>query len=212
MMAGETVLVDGVQVGNVLVEPGIERDAKEISVPLGTVVDYTLRFPVGFSGTVEGAKVEVRGQILDSIGYADHWHPEGVFGSWTNPWDMTVLVGRTLGDFAAQVEIVSISATLDALGDAVTTETTVYEGPAQARHSYASESDGSAFDTDVSEVWWFVVPWSEGFPALRPESTVIVYGGIRYTVRDLANVNNKGEYMSFEAVRRNIADAYLGGA
>ncbi len=207
MMAGESVLVDGVSVGNVLVEPGIERDAKEISVPLGTVVDYTLRFPVGYDGPIEGSKVTVRGQVLDTIGYADHWNPAGVFGSWDNPWDMTVLVGRTLGDFTAQVDIIAVSVALDALGDAVKTETTVYSGEAQARHSYVSESDGSAFDTDVAESWWFVVPHSAAMDGLRPESTFVSYGGIRYAVHDVVNVGNRSEYMSFEAVRRNAADA-----
>ena len=201
MMAGETVLVDGVAVDNVLVEPGNVKDAQEISVPLGTVVKYTLRFPCGYDGPIEGAKITVRGQELDSIGYADHWKPADVFGSWTNPWDMTVIVGRTLGDFTAHIEVFAVYATLDVLGDAVSSESTVYEGPAQARHSYSKDTDGTALDRDVAETWWFVAPWQDGFAGLRPESTAIVYDGARYTVRDLANVDNRCEYMSFEAVR-----------
>lgn len=200
-MRGETVLVDGVPVGNVLVEPGFKKDANEVSLPLGAVAYYTLRFPSDYAGPVEGAKVTVRGLELDSIGYADHWDAARVFDEWTNPWDMTVVVGRTLGDFTAQVEVVALSAVLDALGDPVETETTVYSGAAQARHSYGTESAGTARDVDVSETWFFVVPWQDGFGALRPQTTFIDYSGARYRVRDLSNVGERSEYMSFEAVR-----------
>ena len=209
-MRGETVLVDGAAVGNVLVEPGFKKDANEVSLPLGTVAYYTLRFPSDYAGPVEGAKVTVRGLELDSIGYADHWDAARVFDAWANPWDMTVVVGRTLGDFTAHVEIISITVELDALGDAIASEETVYAGDAQARHSYVNESDGAAFDTDIAETWWFVVPWSAAVSALRPESTAIEYDGARYVVRDVVNVNGRSEYMSFEAVRRNIADAASG--
>lgn len=200
-MIGETVLVNGEPVENVLVEPGNARDASEASLPAGTVVDYTLRFPVSFEGPLHDAKVTVRGTELDTLTHADHWRPMDVFGSWSNPWDMTVLVGRTLGDYTANVTVYSVSAALDALGDPVTTETAVYEGAAQARNTYGSEENGGATVTDSRETWYFVIPWQPSFAGLRPKSTYVMYGGARYDAVSLKNVDEKSETLSIEAVR-----------
>lgn len=200
-MIGETVYVDGEPVENVLVEPGNSKDASEMSLPLGTVVDYTLRFPADYPGPLHDAKVTVRGNELDTLTFADHWRPADVFGSWSNPWDMTVLVGRTLGDYTATVRIVALSATLDALGDPVTSEAEVYEGPAQARLSYGSEPSGDSSVSEPTETWYFVVPWHAGFESLRPGSTFVDYGGARYDARVVRNVDGKSETLSVEAVR-----------
>lgn len=194
--------VDGEPVENVLVEPGNARDAAEVTLPVGTVVDYTLRFPESFEGPLHDAKVTVRGVELDTLVYADHWRPREVFGSWSNPWDMTVLVGRTLGDYSATARIVALIATVNALGDPVQSEEAVYEGPVQARQSYGSEPSGSDSVSLPSETWHFVVPWSDAFSSLRPSSTYVDYGGARYDVRVIANVDGKSETASFEAVRR----------
>ena len=93
-MRGETVLLDGVAVDNVLVEPGLSRDAEDIQLPAGTVVDYTLRFPIAHRGPVHDAKVTVRGRELDTLVFADHLHPAAVFGTWHGDWDMTVIVAE----------------------------------------------------------------------------------------------------------------------
>lgn len=201
-MIGETVLVDGVAVDNVLVEPGTARDAKEVTMPVGTVVDYTLRFPVNYEGApLHDAKVTVRGVELDTLNYADHWRPADVFGTWSNPWDMTVLVGRTLGDYSATASVIAVQSVLNALGDPITTESTVYVGSVQARHSYGSEGTGSAEVEMPSETWYFVMPWQESFNELRPQSTYIIYLGNRYDVRMIKNLDNAYETASFEAVR-----------
>ena len=202
MMIGETVYVDGEPVEDVLVEPGTARDAAEVSLPMGTVVDYTLRFPCSYEGPLHDTKVTVRGVELDTLNYSDHWRPAEVFGTWSNPWDMTVLVGRTLGDYTATVRVVSVQSTLDALGDPVTAEEVVYDGVAQARMSYGTEQAGTDELTMPTETWYFVMPWQSAFAALRPQSTYISYDGARYDVRAIKNVDNASETASFEAVRR----------
>lgn len=201
-MIGETVLVDGLAVDNVLVEPGNATDVAEISLPVGTVVDYTLRFPCAFDGPLHDAKVTVRGVELDTLIHADHWRPADVFGTWSNPWDMTVLVGRTLGDYSSTARIIALASALDELGDPVTTEDVVYEGPVQARISHGTEQAGQDAVTTQTETWYFVVPWQGQFGLLRPRSTLVEHGGARYDVRVIRNVDNKSETASFEAVRR----------
>lgn len=200
-MIGETVYVDGEAVENVLVEPGNAKDASEVSLPVGTVVDYTLRFPVSFDGPLSDAKVTVRGVELDTLTHADHWRPQDVFGTWSNPWDMTVLVGRTLGDYTASIQVVSVSVALNALGDPVRSEDVVYDGSAQARLSYGNEANGEAQITDSQETWYFVVPWTDAFASLRPKSTYVLYNGARYDATVLKNVDEKSEALSIEAVR-----------
>ena len=205
-MMGETVAVGAATVQNVLVEPGLSqdvKDVKDIRVPVGARVDYTLRFPTGAEPPAHDAKVTVRGTVLDVLNVPDHWRPQDVFGEWTNPWDMTVLVGRTLGDFAQQVSVVAVAAAVDALGDPVVSESTVYNGMAQARMKSGSESPGDSSLTDAAETWWFVVPWQSGFASLRPQSTRILCGAVGYDVVSIENVDGKGEYASFKALRRN---------
>ena len=201
-MIGETVLVNGEPVENVLVEPGYVKDAAEVSLPVGTVVDYTLRFPTAFEGPLSDAKVTVRGKELDTVCHADHLRPADVFGSWSGAHDMTVHVGRVMGDYSATASIVVVSSTLDALGDPVQSESTVYSGPVQARTSYGTEERGSSELAYPSETWHFVVPWHQAFASLRPQSTFVDYGGARYDVSRIVNVDGKSETASFEAVRR----------
>lgn len=199
-MHGETVLLDGVAVDNVLVEPGLSRDAEDIQLPAGTVVDYTLRFPIAHRGPVHDAKVTVRGRELDTLVFADHLNPTAVFGTWHGDWDMTVIVGRS-GDYTALLEVVELVSTTDEMGDPVTVERTVFSGMGQARNASGSGPSGSAVEQRDVETWWFVVPWQTGFASLRPSSTLIRYGGSDYDVIRVVNVDQKSEVASFEAVR-----------
>lgn len=200
-MIGETVLVDGIPVDNVLVEPGLARDVTDATVPAGTRVEYTLRFPMTYDGTISGAKVTVRGVELDTLTFGDHWRPGERFGSWSGQWDMNVIVGRTLGDFTALIDIVSLSTALDALGDPVTIETVAWSGNAQARMTDGTESSGTSHVTRSTEHWRFVVPWA-AVSALRPKSTLVRMDGAEYDAVSITNIDSKGEYACIEAVRR----------
>lgn len=201
-MIGREVTFDGVAVRDVLVEPGQSRDALDVSVPAGARVDYTLRMRCDADAPQHGAKAMIDGVELDVLNVPAHWRPGDVFGTWSNPYDMTVLVGRTLGDYSATVRIVAVSATVDAVGDPVESESAVYEGPAQARMSEGSDGSGSDALSAPKETWFFVVPWAPAFGSLRPSSTYVDYGGARYDVVSIANVDMKSESASFEAVRR----------
>ena len=201
-MRGETVLVDGVPVENVLVEPGEHVDEDAINVPTGTKVAYTLRFPTTYEGTVSNANVTVRGIECRTVGYSDHYRPQEVFGSWTGDWDMTVLASLVEGDMSASIEIVAVSVAVDQLGNARRTESTVYSGEAQARMETGSERNGDVAEVRVSETWHFVVPWQDAFATLRPQSTCVMYGGARYDVTYVRNIDNASRYCDFEAVRR----------
>lgn len=201
-MRGEVVLVDGVSVENVLVEPGEHVDEVSIEVPTGTKVAYTLRFPIAYEGQVSNAEVTVRGKECRTIGFSDHYNPASVFGSWGGEWDMTVLVALVEGDMAAAIEVVAVTATVDALGYPSLTEEVVYSGAAQARMGDGSEAAGTTAEVDVSETWHFVAPWQAAFSALRPQSTRIVYNGGSYDVSRIMNVGNASRHCDFEAVRR----------
>ena len=201
-MHGETVYLDGVPVDNVLVEPGLARDAADIELPAGTKVDYTLRFPISCPGPVSDAKVTVRGIELDTLVHADHWNPGAVFGTWSGDWDMTVLVGRTPGDYTQAVAVIRLVSTVDAMGDPATSEEVVWQGLAQARNADGSGRPADALEQMDSETWWFVMPWQDGFTELRPASTLIRYAGADYSVTRIVNVDQKSETASFEAVRR----------
>lgn len=200
-MKGEIVTVDGVEVDNVLVEDGLAKDVEHVDTLSGARVAYTLRFPTDANPPAHDAKVTVRGEVLDVLNVPDHWDCSNVFDSWSNPWDMNVLVGKTLGDFTATIAIVSVTATINQLGDPAKTETTVYSGTAQARMKAASESAGTALETDATETWCFIVPWNSDIAALRPASTFIDYANARYDVRKIDAINNKQEFVLLEAVR-----------
>ena len=205
-MMGRSVLVDGVEVADVLVEPGLSKEATQAvyySQPMGARVDYTLTFRADAEPPLFGQAVEVDGNVLDVLNVPAHLDPSGVFGGmWTNPYDMTVLVGRSMGDYTDTVAIVALTATVDALGDPVESESTVYEGPAQARMAAGGESGGRSLETDATERWMFVVPWREAFAGLRPQSTFVDRAGARYGVVSITDVANRGRSACFEAVRR----------
>ena len=201
-MRGEVVLVDGVSVGNVLVEPGEHVDEESIEIPTGTKVAYTLRFPIAYDEPISDAIVTVRGKQCRTVGYSDHYRPQSVFGSWGGDWDMTVLVTLVEGDMTSSIEIYAITSTVDAIGYPTTSEELVYSGIAQARMGDGSEKPGDMAEVDISETWHFVVPWQAGFSSLRPQSTSISYGGATYDVSRIKNVDNASRYCDFEAVRR----------
>ena len=201
-MIGREVTFDGVAVHDVLVEPGQSGDVLDVRVPAGARVDYTLRMRCDADAPRHGAKAVVDGVELDVLNVPAHWRPRDVFGTWSNPYDMTVLVGRTLGDYSETARIVAVSATVDAVGDPVTSESAVYEGPVQARMPEGSDGPGSDALSAPEETWFFVVPWDPAFGSLRPSSTYVDFGGSRYDVVSITNVDMKSETASLEAVRR----------
>ena len=201
-MRGETVLVDGVEVGNVLVEPGDHVDEDSIIVPTGTRAAYTLRFPMSYEGPISDSIVTVRGVDYRTVGFSDHYRPADVFGTWGADWDMTVLVEMVEGDMTAQIVVVAIASTVDVLGYPDTVEEAVYSGPAQARMEDGTERAGDTAEVDVSETWHFVAPWQSAFSTLRPQSTRIDYGGASYDVSYIRNIGNASRHCDFQAVRR----------
>lgn len=70
------------EVSNVLVAPGDATDHIESMRPDGTDVRYTLYVPKTFSGELEGANVEVRGEQLHVIGKPDHFDPVNCPTDW----------------------------------------------------------------------------------------------------------------------------------
>lgn len=201
-MTGETVTVDGKAVGNVLVEPGNRTEADDVTVPAGTVVAYTLRFPADYDGPVSDAVIEVRGIEFRTVGFSDHYRAREVFGaSWSLPWDMTVAVERIEGDMRAEIALVATSS-IYVSGRAQVTETVLYSSLAQARMTGGSEGvapDGSA---EASETWRFVIPWSERAASARPEAAIVRMGGVDYDVTSVTDPDGRKAHLSIEAVRR----------
>lgn len=200
-MNGRTVAFDGAEAYGVLVEPGLSKDAAEIELPAGARVDYTLRMRCDAEPPRHGAKAVVDGMELDVLNVPAHWRPIEVFGSWSNPYDMTVLVGRTLGDFTAEVSVVAVTASVNALGDPVRTEAAIYEGAAQARMESGAEPSAEDAERMPRETWFFVIPWSAALSGHRPDALFVDYGGARYDVVSVENVGNASEYASIKAVR-----------
>lgn len=204
MIVGETILVNGNPVDNVLVEPGSKQEiATNAKLPLGTVIAYTLRFPIAYEGPLYDSTVTVRGEECETFGFADHYRPAERFGSWAGAHDMTVLVTKRLGDLRVNISIVKFSATVDELGDPIETSETIYEGLAQARLSDGSESEGDANAVDVRESWYFVVPWQDLFGELRPTNTRIVVDDAVYDVDLIDNVDMKSQFATFRGVRHD---------
>ena len=200
-MMGESVYVGSTEVKNVLVEVGLSKDIEKTDELSGARVDYTLRFPADATPPAHDAKVTVRGTVLDVLNVPDHWNCNNVFSSWSNPWDMNVLVGKSLGDFVDAIQVVSVSVTIDSLGDAVVTESVVLSGNAQARLKSGGESHGTALETVEKETWCFIVPWDDDFASLVPAATFIDYANGRYGVTVIERMENKQEYVLFEAVK-----------
>ena len=206
MMRGEAVLVDGVPVENVLVAVGDHTEGTDAHVPAGVVVAYTLAFPASYPGPLHDAKVTVRGVECDTVGFCDHNRPADVFGgAWIEelcPWDMTVPVRLATLDERRQLRVVATSVTYDELGDPVRAESCAFEGPAQAR--WVSGGRGTAADgsADIAETWAFVVPWSAGLAALRPESTRVECDGAVFDAASVRDVDGKGEFCTIEGRRR----------
>lgn len=201
-MTGETVLVDGIAVENVLVEPGERVERDDVTVPAGTVVAYTLRFPCAYKGPVADAVVTVRGVECRTVGYSDHYRAREVFGAaWSLPWDMTVAVERVEGDMRAQVALVATSSTyVD--GRPIVTETVLHEGIAQARMAGGTEGTSPDGSADAREIWRFVIPWSEQAAGARPGAALVRMDGVDYDVTSIADVDGCGSHLSIEAVRR----------
>lgn len=208
-MRGETVFVDGIPVENVLVRPGDHSEEADVSVPAGVVVAYTLAFPSSYAGSVRRARVTVRGQECEVVGFSDHARFGHVFaGAWDHalcPWDMLVPVRLCEGEMTADVAIFKTSTTYDELGRPVRERIAVFEGKAQARRA-ATSADGEEVMPDGSsravETWFFVVPWRDGFSSLRPETTSVEMAGIEYDVISVEDVGASSSFLSVKAVRR----------
>lgn len=78
-------------VPNVLVAPGARADLGE-DRPEGTEINYTLYFPETYTGSLEGAEVQVRGQWLRIIG-----HPDAFRSDCPTSWNMVAEAGSTHG-------------------------------------------------------------------------------------------------------------------
>lgn len=76
----------------VIVVPGATADL-DASRPEGVAVSYTLHFPKGFSGSLRGCRVKVRGEWLSVVGDPKPYTPENC----PTEWCMPVEVGETLG-------------------------------------------------------------------------------------------------------------------
>lgn len=200
LITGETILVDGAPVDNVLVSPS-ERDAlelKDITLPLGQRIYCRLDIPKSYTEPLHGRTVTVRGEELriidDRLAY-EEWNTPG-------EWNRYAFAARNTGDYADEITVWKLVADVDALGDPVTGRVEVYAGPAQARMESGSESWGTALQTDATEKWFFVVAWQEAFAGLRPQSTEIGYDGAVFDVASIEDVDNAAETATFEAVRR----------
>lgn len=203
-MRGEVVFIDGVQVENVLVEPGMADDATDIETRAGEEIAYTLRLPA--RGAVHSRTAcTVRGETLRIAGFSDAYDAAGAFGAaWSLPWAQTVLVSRVEGEMDATVAVVRLSGTLDELGDARTERVIVWEGLAQARmepSKATDESEGVTNESDATETWRFVMPWDDLFSTLRPRDTLIAWNGADYDVCGIADIDQHHESACFTAVR-----------
>lgn len=78
------------EVADVLVSPGALADLGE-DRPEGVRIRYTLYFPKGYEGDLEGARVNVRGRWLYVIGRPDRYLQA------PTRWDMQVDVGDSDG-------------------------------------------------------------------------------------------------------------------
>ena len=193
----ETIKVDGKPLSGVLVSPA-ENDQLvpgDISLPVNAKVWYRLDIPKSFTKRLRGQKVLIRGEQYD---VADK--PHYIIGNTPGNWNRYALAYRLEGDYTAEVDIVSIEAALDELGDPVVSEYQVFSGLAQARMESGSETGGTAMQTDSSGTWYFVVPWQSAFASLKAKSTFIYYLGEKYDVMSIENVDNASETASFKAV------------
>ena len=201
-LTGEIVIVDGKVVENVLVEPGERTEADDVTVPAGTIVAYTLRFPADYDGPIADAVIEVRGIECRTVGFSDHYRAREVFGSsWSLPWDMTVAVERVEADMRAEIALVATSCVYE-MGRPKVAETTLYEGYAQARMTGGAEDIAPDGSSDPSETWHFVIPWSSDVAGIRPESSLVRMDGIDYDVTSVTDPDGRRTHVSIAAVRR----------
>lgn len=81
------------EVENVLCAPTVSDDVIDSNRPDGAEVKYTLYFPKTFDGSLEGCRVNVRGQWLSVIGSPDHFDLK----TCPTDWWMVVKVGAIHG-------------------------------------------------------------------------------------------------------------------
>lgn len=188
MFRGESVLVDGAEVANVLVEPQLDSDG------------YVLRFPTSFSGSIQDELIQVRGRDCDVSSLADHFHPADVFGSWGLDWDMSVRV-KVREEASVRVELLETS--IDSLGDGSASRTILYDGLANARRVGGDRYDGESAENVSTEVWEFSLPWVGGLDGAAPQDVRIIFNGAEYRVDRIVNVGLRGARARM-AVTRNV--------
>lgn len=200
-MTGETVTIDGVDVENVLVEPGEAKDADLVTKPAGAIIAYTLRLPVDFEGPVSDVDVVVRGIACRSVRHSDHYRAREVFGSsWALPWDMTMLVERVEADMRDEISVVETSSRY-VLGELLTDEKVLYEGLAQARMLSGDESLGPDGSSDATETWVFVIPRAPDIACARPGSLIVRMRDVDYDVVSVNDLAAEGDHVALEAKR-----------
>ena len=204
-LRGETVLVNGWPVNDVLVHIGdFERSnaaADNVKEPVGVVADYTLYFPKGYTADLTGKTITVRNITCKVLGHPDHERPEQVFGrNRVGRWDMTVRVETVLDAKAESISIVRLQETRDTLGNPDTTEFGfIWSGKGQARKS-TGDMDDKSKGAVAEETWYFVVPWNNQYSSIPAQQLQVWYNNRTYYVEDIQDVDWKHEYASIKAV------------
>lgn len=201
-MRGETVLIDGEPVENVLVhvgEYGSSQTPTDVTDEIGPVADYTLYFPKNYAGSLTGKTATVRGIDCEVLGVPDHERPDKVFGAWIGNWDMLARVRKVVAGYKEHVAIYATTVTRDALGSRTTTVKKIYEGAAQVRFSQADESNTEGGYKSSKSVY-VIVPWDDALAAYQTQEITIDYAGKTYDVASVENVGEAGKRASIRAV------------
>jgi hypothetical protein len=80
-------------VDNVLIAPGPRADLTDSNRPDGHLVKYTLHFPKTYTASLEGCRVQVKGEWLSVIGSPGWYDPELTPGAWNRPVEVEVVHG-----------------------------------------------------------------------------------------------------------------------
>lgn len=208
-MIGETVIVDGKDVENVLVSSsgynkvGTEGDT-DITDWIGPVADYKLYFPIDFTTDLTGKTVTVRGIECEVMGHPDHEHPREVFGAWNGNWDMVAAVKRVLPEQAETITVYYTEVTRDYLGKrTLGTPSVIYTGAAQARQEKAGENVAQTGRVS-NAIYYFVIPYVSGIYELPTQCLTVSYRERIFDVESIEDVSEKGERISIKAVWRDV--------
>lgn len=81
------------RVENVLVLPGASSDVRDAARPDGTKVALTLGFPKGYTASLRGCRVEVRGEAYAVVGDPKPATPGNVPGPWNRNAEVEAIRG-----------------------------------------------------------------------------------------------------------------------